>query len=251
MARRPVVLVTPDLDTRTGHRGAVDYLQVQRYYTTRVLDAGGLPLLPPPVATRNDADAILDQLIAAADAVVITGGGHDVDPRLYGEESLPACAAPLPERWDLELGLLRRAEARGLPVLGICGGMQLMNVARGGSLWQDLPTQRPGDVAHTMKGPKTRAAHDVVVVAGTRLAAITGHAGATLPLGVNSTHHQAVKALGDGLVVSAVAADGVVEAFEDPARRHHVGVQWHPEAMPDEPHRALYRDLIDAARTRR
>jgi putative glutamine amidotransferase len=248
MARRPVVLLTPDLDTRASHRGDVDYLQVQRYYTTRILDAGGLPLLCPPVQHLADADPVLDQLIDACDAVVVSGGGHDIDPRLYGEEPVPACNAPLPERTALELALVRRAEDRDRPVLGICGGLQVMNVARGGSLWQDLPTQRPGVIAHTMQGPKTRAAHDVVVEAGTRLAAITGQAGPAAPLGVNSTHHQAVKVLGRGLIVSATAADGVVEAFEDPHRRFYVGVQWHPEAMPEEPHRALYRALVDAAR---
>jgi putative glutamine amidotransferase len=250
MARRPVVLVTPDLETRTGHRGPIGYLQLQRYYATAVVEAGGLPLLPPPLQHTPDADDVLDQLIADVDALLITGGGHDVDPRLYGEAPLPECGDALPERTDLELALLRRAEARDLPVLGICGGLQVLNVARGGTLWQDLPTQRPGDVAHTMKGPKTRAAHDVVVAAGSRLAAITGHAGAALPLGVNSTHHQAVKDLGRGLVVSAVAGDGIVEAVEDPGRRFVLGVQWHPEAMPEAPHQALYRALVDAARAR-
>jgi putative glutamine amidotransferase len=249
MSRRPLVLLTPDLDTRTTHRGPIAYVQVQRYYTDRIVDEGGIPLLAPPLHHVHDADAVLDQLIAVADALVISGGGHDVDPSHYGEARLPACGPALPERTDFEFALLRRAEAKGLPVLGICGGMQLMNVARGGSLFQDLESQRDDNVGHVMKGPKTRASHDVDVVAGTRLASIVGDGGACA-IGVNSTHHQAVKDVGRGLVVNARAQDGLVEGIEDPARDFYVGVQWHPEAVDDVPHRAIYRALLSAAAQR-
>jgi putative glutamine amidotransferase len=246
MARRPVVLVTPDLDERSTHRGVLGYLQLQRYYTDRILAEGGVPLVPPPVQQVDDAVAVAHQLVALADALVISGGGHDVDPALYGEERLPACGAPNAERTDFELLLLRAAEARDLPVLGICGGLQLLNVARGGSLFQDLPTQRPGPVEHTMQGAKTRTCHAVVVHPGTRLAAIVG-AGR---VGVNSTHHQAIKAVGRGLVVSAHADDGLIEAVEDPDRAFCIGVQWHPEAVDEPAHRAIYRELCSAARRR-
>jgi putative glutamine amidotransferase len=249
MARRPVVLLTPDLDTRATHRGPIAYVQVQRYYTDRIVDEGGVPLLVPPVHHLHDADTVLDQLIGLADALVISGGGHDVDPRHYGEERLPACGHALPERTDYEFALLRRAEQKGLPVLGICGGMQLMNVARGGSLYQDLNEQRPDNRGHIMKGTKTRASHDVDVVVGTRLATILGDA-AGRPFGVNSTHHQAIKNVGRDLVVSARAPDGVVEGIEDPARDFFVGVQWHPEAVDAPGHRAIYRALLSAAAAR-
>jgi putative glutamine amidotransferase len=242
-ARRPVVLLPPDLDVTDTHRGPLPRIVVQRYYTTRILDAGGVPLIPPPVQHLDDAAAVLDQLVALADALVLPGGGFDIDPRHYGEEVLPACGERKPERTDLELALLQRAVARGLPVLGICGGMQLMNVVRGGSLYQDLPSQKPSDVGHMMVGSKALRAHDVDVVAGTKLAAITGCA----TLAVNSTHHQAIKAVGQALVVNARATDGIVEGIEDPALPFFVGVQWHPEAMNEEPHRAIYRALVRAA----
>jgi putative glutamine amidotransferase len=246
MARRPVVLLTPDLDERDTHRGRIGYLQVQRYYTDRILDAGGVPLLPPPPGPLDDVDAVVAQMVEVADALVISGGGHDVDPALYGEVRLPACGPPSPERTDLELRLLSACEARGRPVLGVCGGLQLMNVARGGTLWQDLPSQRPSSTEHTMNGPKTRPCHDVVVAPGTRLAQIVG-AGS---LGVNSTHHQAVKELGRGLVASAHADDGLIEAIEDPHHPFFVGVQWHPEALTEAAHRSIYRALCAAALTR-
>jgi putative glutamine amidotransferase len=249
MARRPIVLLTPDLDTRTTHRGPIGYVQVQRYYTDRIVDEGGVPLLPPPLHHLRDADTVLDQLIALADALVISGGGHDVDPSHYGEERIPECGPALPERTDFEFALLKRAERKGLPVLGICGGMQLMNVARGGTLFQALEVQRKDSLGHTMKGEKTRTSHDVDIVGGTRLASIVGD-GAACTIGVNSTHHQAVKDTGRGLIVSARAKDGLVEGIEDPVLPFYVGVQWHPEAVDQGAHRAIYRALLSAAATR-
>ena len=138
MTKRPVVLLPPDLDVNDTPRGPLPVMITQRPYTTRILDAGGLPLTMPPVDDEG-----LDQLIALADALVLPGGGFDIDPRHYGEDILPECGHLKPERTDLEWGLLVRAEKKGIPVLGICGGMQLMNVVRGGSLLQDLPSQKP------------------------------------------------------------------------------------------------------------
>jgi putative glutamine amidotransferase len=201
-----------------------------------------LPLVPPPV---TDA-AALDQLVALADALVLPGGAFDIDPALYGEPRHERCGELNPERTDLERALFTRAEARGLPVLGVCGGMQLINVVRGGTLWQDLASQVPGQRGHQQEGPKDRPCHDVDVQADSQLARIVG----TTRLPVNSTHHQAVKAVGCGLVVSAVATDGVTEGIEDPRRPFLLGVQWHPESMRDVPQRAIYRALVEAARAR-
>jgi len=243
MTKRPVVLLPPDLDVNDTHRGPLPVMITQRPYTTRILDAGGLPLVMPPVD-----EAGLDQLIALADALVLPGGGFDIDPRHYGEDILPECGHLKPERTDLEWGLLVRAEKKGIPVLGICGGMQLMNVVRGGSLLQDLPSQKPSSIVHTQKGSKTLPSHGVVVDAGTQLARIIGSDALHLP--VNSTHHQAINKLGRDLVVTARADDGVVEGIEDVAKAFFVGVQWHPESMDEGPHRAIYRALVEAAQAR-
>ncbi len=239
MKKRPVVLLPPDLVINDTHRGPLAVMVTQRPYTTRILDSGGLPLIMPPV----DDDG-LDQLIALADALVLPGGGFDIDPRRYGEAVESFCGELKPERTDLEWGLLMRAEQKGIPILGICGGMQLMNVMRGGTLYQDIPTQKPSTTTHTQKGSKREPSHQVMVDAGTQLAAIAG-AG---PLPVNSTHHQAIKTLGRNLTVCAHADDGLVEGIEDRSKAFYVGVQWHPEAMDEEPHRRIYAALIDATR---
>lgn len=241
---RPLVLVTPDVEAREGRRGPYRSFVLDEGYARAVYAAGGLPFVAPYTGD----EAALDQLLAGVAALVLTGGDFDVDPGLWGEAPHPSLGTVKPDRTLFESALLARAEARGLPLLGICGGMQLMNVARrGGELWQDLDSQNQSDVEHQQKEPKHIAGHPVEVVAGTRLAALVG-AGA---LGVNSTHHQAVRAVGEGLLASAHSPDGLVEAIEDPARPFFVGVQWHPEAMPDdERQRALYRGLVEAALAR-
>ena len=238
---RPTVLLASDLETQDTRRGPLAVLFVQRFYTDAILEAGGMPLIPPPLVD----EAGLDQLIGLADALVLPGGGFDIDPALYGEAQLPACGELKPERTTFERALLLRALERNLPVLGICGGMQLMNVVRGGTLWQDLPSQNPSGISHFQHGPKDVPIHDVDVVDGTRLAALVE--GARLP--VNSTHHQAIKSVGQNLVVSARADDGGVEGIEDPQHPFFVGVQWHPEAMRERAHRRIYQGLIDAARS--
>ena len=250
--RRPIVLLPPDVQTVQTRRGPLATFVVQRPYTDAILEAGGVPITMPTLddTSANDAQA-LDQLVELADALVLPGGGFDIDPALYGEPLNDKCGELKPERTNLERALLARAEKKGIPILGICGGMQLMNVARGGTLWQDLASQRPTSAEHQQPGPKHEAAHRVVVEGGTKLASLVG----ALPsegegLGVNSTHHQAVKALGRGLVVTATATDGLVEAFEDPTLPFYVGVQWHPESMREAPQRAIYRGLLDAARAR-
>ena len=236
---KPLILVSPDLERRPTKRGPLLDVVVDQPYTDRVLASGGIPVVVPPGLSAHD----VELLVARCDGLLLTGGDFDVDPALFGEAPVPQLGALKPERTRLELALLDAAVRRRLPVLGICGGLQLMNVARGGSLWQDLPSQRPSSVSHSQTQTKDLAGHDVDVVAGTRLAALCG-AGT---LGVNSTHHQGIKAVGAGLVVAAVAVDGLVEAVEDPGAGFFVGVQWHPESMHEEAHRAIYRGLVSAA----
>jgi putative glutamine amidotransferase len=232
MSRRPRIGLTLDVD----EAGATWLLR--RAYAEAVASAGGLPLLLP-----HQPDAA-PELLALCDGLVVTGGDFDVAPELYGEARRPACGPARPERTGSELALLRLALARGLPVLGICGGMQLLAVALGGTLYQDLEADL-GRTGHQQPHPKDVPSHEVEVAAGTLLARLVG-AG---PLPVNSTHHQAVREPGRGAVVSARAPDGVIEAIEVPALRFALGVQWHPEAAGrhESRHAAIYAGLVAAA----
>jgi putative glutamine amidotransferase len=239
------VLLTPDREVRPLRRGPTAFFDLDGRYADAVFDAGAVPVVAP---YSTDA-RVLDALIDRVDALVLTGGDFDVDPALFGEAPHPALGTLKPERTAFERALLSRAEARHMPVLGVCGGMQLMNVTRGGTLWQDLASQHPEAGPHQQVGPKSEAAHDVVVEKTSRLARIMSSDGApNHALPVNSTHHQAVKTVGRGLVASATTSTGLVEAIEDPALPFYVGVQWHPEAMPNDRQQAIYRALVDAAR---
>ena len=166
-------------------------------------------------------------VVRSADAILLAGGG-DVLPSLYGEEAHATFDAAEPGRDAYEIELARRAAEADLPLLAICRGIQVLNVARGGSLIQHIP-EEAGDVNHVLRDPPFAIAHDIWVTSGTLLAQLLGDKmdGDTIP--VNSRHHQAVKKVGAGLVVTATAPEGVVEAVEDPTRRFCLGVQWHPE----------------------
>ncbi len=241
MTRRPRIVMSADLETRPTRRGPlVDALVLERPYSTRVLEEGGLPLVCPVGLGVDEVAEFLD----VADGVILTGGDFDVDPGLFGEAPHPALGTIKPDRTAVEIALFREAQARGLPILGICGGMQLINVLQGGTLWQDLPSQRPSAVAHSQVQTKDLAGHAVDIVDGTLLARLCG-AG---PCGVNSTHHQAIKAVAPTLTSCAIAEDGLVEGVEGPLDGPFLlGVQWHPESMFEDAHRAIYRGLIRAA----
>jgi putative glutamine amidotransferase len=200
-------------------------------YVDSVERAGGRAVLLPPC--EDGVDETLDVL----DGVVFSGGA-DVDPARYGAEAHPETDEPQGRRDAGELALLRAALDRDMPTLAICRGFQLLNVARGGDLVQHLP-ESVGNDDHKQV-PGEFAVHPVEVKEGSQLAAIVGR-GAE----VTSHHHQALGRVGDGLVESAWAADGTLEAVEDPSLRFAVGVQWHPEAAEDA---ALFEALVEQAR---
>lgn len=195
-----------------------------------------LPDYETAVRTAGGSPQVVDQAVPAAEAVrhadgILLAGGGDVDPALYGEERHPTFDPSEPGRDAYEIELVARALDADVPILAICRGVQLLNVARGGTLIQDLPSQAASGIEHRFAAPPNppfRLAHLIDVMPDTRLSRALDARGHE-PLEVNSRHHQAIKRPGEGLVVSATAPDGVIEAVEDPARRFLIGVQWHPE----------------------
>jgi len=213
-------------------------------YVQAVELGGGAPVVIPPHLEETRLRAILEHL----DGLLLSGGG-DILPALFGEQDSGLLWFVDERRDRAELALARWALAEKLPLLAICRGIQVLNVATGGTLVQDIPTQVPDALSHSIIAgrPKSSVAHTVEVAAGSRLAALVG-AG---ELGVNSAHHQAVKDVGTGLVVTARAPDGIIEGLEIPDHPFCLGVQWHPEAMV-ESHpvmRRLFEGLIEAAQT--
>jgi putative glutamine amidotransferase len=168
-------------------------------------------------------------VLQAVHGVLLTGGG-DVDPVLYGESRHASVEDAEPGRDEFEIDLARRAMSADVPLLAICRGAQVLNVAAGGSLVQDIPSAVESGLAHSVLEPKNADCHEIAVVPGSRLAAALGEAVArSCTCRVNSRHHQSVGRIGAGLVASATAPDGVIEAIEAPAATFCVGVQWHPE----------------------
>jgi len=214
-------------------------LALRLSYTQAVQEAGGIAVVLPAHGYVDDTSALLDRL----DGLVFSGG-PDLDPAVYGQDRHPQLGPDVDRVSDeYELALLRGAAARDLPVLGICRGMQALNVSRGGTLRQHLPDVTALD--HLQGHEPFVPAHPVVVSPGSLLHRVAG--AAALP--VNSFHHQAADAIGAGLEVCAQAADGTVEALWDPAARFCLGVQWHAELLTHDPRQAALLDgLVDAAR---
>ncbi|MBI4870357.1 MAG: gamma-glutamyl-gamma-aminobutyrate hydrolase family protein [Candidatus Riflebacteria bacterium] len=210
-------------------------------YIRAVEMAGGVPIALVP----TDDSPTIDRLLDGLDGLLLTGG-RDMDPSHFGEQPHPKAEAISVERTRFELELARRARARGLPLLGICLGLQTLNVAMGGSLYQDLPSQTADKLDHRQReSERGRMAHPVEIRPGTRLHGIIGRE----RLDVNSIHHQGVREIGRELTVSAVSPDGIVEGLEGERDHFLLSVQWHPEELTDLPeHAALFRALIEAAR---
>jgi putative glutamine amidotransferase len=190
------------------------------------------------------------KVLGEVDGVLLTGGG-DVDPAFYGEERHPAIEDAEPGRDEFEIDLARRALSQDVPLLAICRGAQVLNVAAGGTLVQDIPTLAPSAIAHSVKEPKDRPSHDIKVENGTHLSRALGSASSASSCSVNSRHHQSVGRPGEGLIVSARASDGVIEGIEKPDARFCVGVQWHPENFwRSGTFRPLFDAFVEAAKER-
>ncbi len=195
---------------------------VSEGYVQSILDAGGLPLILPSSGSPEE----YAELAASQIDGYLVPGGADVAPLLYGEEPQRTVTDVYKFNDEYEAALIRKMAELGKPVIGICRGVQIINVAFGGTLWQDIPSQLPESIGHHHKGLRHEGYHSVNVVEGSHLHQIFGES----KLFTNSTHHQAVKDAAPGFKVCATAADGIVEAIEHESK-YVLGVQWHPECM--------------------
>lgn len=226
---RPVIGVTGNYD------GEENSFWVRSYYVKSLLAAGATALILPPT---EEVDVIIDYLQICR-GFLFTGGG-DIDPIHWGDMARPGLGQINPLRDTFELELARQALIADVPVLGICRGCQVLNVAAGGSLLQDVQS----DLVHDQNAPRDYPIHAVVVTKDSLLHQVLN----SREIRVNSFHHQAVKNPGRGLKISAWAPDGVIEAVESTERRWVLGVQWHPECMNDEFSRRLFKALVKASR---
>ena len=232
--RKPIIGIGADVSVTPGER---DRAFVFTTYVEALRRAGAIPVVIPS-QPENAAD-----LVASLHGLVLAGG-DDCDPALYGEEPHPSLQPMDSRRQANDLALAKAAREQGIPTLGICLGMQMMNVAAGGSLVQDIDSAMKTEIRHASR-PENRRRHDVTVEQGTQLASILRRR----ELNVNSSHHQAIRNVGEGFRVTAHAPDGIVEALEDPAQTFYLGVQWHPEDMTGEDSAAaLLGALVEAAR---
>ena len=232
---KPLIGITLDAEPPGGY-SKFPWYALRANYATAVARSGGLPIALP-----HD-PALAPFLLDRIDALVVTGGAFDIDPALYGDPERHATITLKESRTAAELSLVRGALARDMPVLGICGGEQLLVVALGGSLLQHIPDSVVDALEHEQTNPRDQPSHSVRIVPDTLLARIVKRE----TMQVNSAHHQAVMAPGKWATVNATAPDGVVEGVEDPRYSFCLGVQWHPEFLID-PGDALIFDALVAA----
>jgi putative glutamine amidotransferase len=234
MSKKPLIGVTLDSEQPGGY-SKFPWYALRTNYMDAIFAAGGLPVA---LAHHDEAAAYLDNI----DALIVTGGAFDVDPAMYGDAGQHETVILKPGRTATELALVQGALARDMPILGICGGQQLLAVALGGSLIQHIPDAIQGALPHEQPNPRDEAGHVIAITPGSLLHRIVG----TPSMAVNSSHHQAVRAPGPHAVVDAIAPDGVIEGIEDTRYRFCLGVQWHPEFHIDPGDAKIFQALVGA-----
>lgn len=232
---KPVIGITLDSED-PGTYSNMPWYALRQNYADAVVESGGVPLaLPHEPEQANDYLDIIDGL-------VITGGAFDVDPSIFGAGERHPTVVTKDRRTAFELAATRGAVERDMPLLGICGGQQLLHVALGGTLIQHIPDEVPEALAHEQPNPRDEPGHSISVLPDTLLHRIVG----ADSLDVNSAHHQAAKDTSDEMIINAVAPDGVIEGIEAIGKRFCLGVQWHPEYKVSAGDGAIFQAFIDA-----
>ncbi|MDH5748046.1 MAG: gamma-glutamyl-gamma-aminobutyrate hydrolase family protein [Rhodospirillales bacterium] len=236
----PIIGITLDHE-EPGSYSKFPWYAARVNYASAVARAGGLPVFLPYQMT------LVDKYLDTIDGLIITGGNFDVDPSLFGADHRHAAVKTKEARTEFEAALTKGALQRGGPVLGICGGMQLLNVLLGGTLIQHIPDQVENALAHEQPGPRDETSHDVIIKEDTLLHRIIGGRGGNT-IAVNSAHHQAAGDVPATAVVNATAPDGVIEGIEAPDYFFCLGVQWHPEFELTDADVRIFAAFVEAAR---
>jgi putative glutamine amidotransferase len=235
--RAPLIGITADSESGGGY-SRYPWYAIRENYCSSVREAGGLPLVLPHELS------LVEQYVGLLDGLLVSGGNFDVDPKLFGATTRHPKVTVKEGRTDFEMAMTRAMLKADKPILGICGGQQLLAVALGGTLIQHIPDEVNAPLAHEQPSPRNQAGHEVEIKPGTQLHKITGET--RVP--VNSAHHQAVKDVPNNLVIDAVAPDGVIEGIEDPTRKFCIGVQWHPEFHISPADVRLFSAFVEACR---
>jgi putative glutamine amidotransferase len=236
----PLIGITADSEEPGGY-SRFPWYALRQNYCGAVATAGGLPLVLP------HEPALVERYAETLDGLLVSGGAFDVDPVLFGEATRHVTVVTKEDRTRFELDLTRAMLDRDKPVLGICGGQQLLAVALGGALIQHIPDAVAHALAHEQTNPRNEPSHDVAIAPDTLLYRIAGEE----LIAVNSAHHQSVRDVPTPVVVDAVAPDGVIEGIEDPTRRFCIGVQWHPEFHISAADVRLFAAFVQACRSER
>lgn len=232
---KPLIGITPLIDEKK------DSFWMLPEYMKALEMAGALPVMLP----LTDAPDMIEQIAETFDGFLFSGG-HDIAPACYGEDCIPECGIAIPERDSMEHALFAKIVKTEKPILGICRGLQFLNVALGGTLYQDIAAQYPTEINHVMKQPYNQAIHKVSILPDTPFAKLIS----VSELGVNTRHHQAIKELAPHLKAGAISEDGLVEGVFMPDKKFVVGVQWHPEHALDAEMYSMnfFRSFVDACR---
>ena len=228
---KPIIGIVPLVDKKRNS------LWMLPAYFEKIQQSGGVPMMLPLTSEIS----VLNQAMHICDGFLLTGG-QDISPHLYDEEILPECGECCEIRDQMEMHLLRTALEEDKPILGICRGIQILNVFCGGTLWQDIPSQHSTAVDHHMTAPYDRYVHEVSILSDASLYSILH----CEKLKVNSYHHQAVRMLGNGLQITAVSEDGFIEGIAISEKRFVQAVQWHPELLSDKASEQLFSALIQS-----
>lgn len=234
--KKPIIGITLDLasDNDKYSYSWAPWYALRRDYSNMVVKAGGIPVLLPYSSPFDD-------IVDTIDGLIITGGDEDINPRFYGQKIISDKVRTNDIRAEFEIKLTKKAIERDMPIFGICNGLQVINVVMGGTLIQHIPDTHNSDINHEQPHPKNAPTHSIIIEKNT----LFDEMSPTGEIMVNTTHHQAIDKMGDGLIVSAKAPDGIVEAIEGTRNRFVIGVQWHSEYENSKLDANLFRRLVE------